>query len=126
MAEFAKRLSKRETKIVACKTFEELYGLVRNVSTGIYRIGPLAAYDTATRIGAKLRLFPHEVYLHAGTRQGAAALGFDSHMESVHPSLLPQAFKKLRAYEIEDVLCIYKKELRKIALRHKTSTCHFS
>jgi hypothetical protein len=34
-------------------------------------------YDTALRIGAKLKLFPTKVYLHAGTRLGARALGLD-------------------------------------------------
>jgi ABC-type arginine/histidine transport system permease subunit len=65
-------------------------------------------YDTALRLGANLRLLPREVYLHAGTRRGARALGLDYRSESVSMRLLPAALRRLRPYEVEDVLCIYK------------------
>jgi hypothetical protein len=74
----------------------------------------LIVYDTSTRIGGFLRLKPARVYLHAGTRQGAAALGFGNR-EWLLPQDLPRAFGKLRPDEIEDCLCIFKREIAAIA-----------
>ena len=76
-------------------------------------IGELYVYDTALRLGAHLRLLPHEVYLHAGTRRGARALGFDHRSDSIAPDQLPVALHRLRPHEVEDVLCIYKDWLRR-------------
>lgn len=120
LTQFAWRLTQYEADIRTCRTFAELHTLVKNLSIDIDRIGALAVYDTTTRIGAKLRLFPREVYLHAGTKEGASALGVDTHAESVSPSVFPHPFKKLRAYEIEDFLCIYKSELRRLF----SESCH--
>ncbi|MBI4192845.1 MAG: hypothetical protein HY525_20220 [Betaproteobacteria bacterium] len=70
-------------------------------------IGELYVYDTALRLGAHLRLLPRQVYLHAGTRRGARALGLDHRAKSLAPTKLPAALRCLRPYEMEDVLCIY-------------------
>jgi hypothetical protein len=70
-------------------------------------IGELYAYDTALRLGAHLRLLPRHVYLHAGTRRGARALGLDHRAKSLATTSLPAALRRLRPHEIEDVLCIY-------------------
>jgi hypothetical protein len=48
------------------------------------------------------------VYLHAGTRRGARALGLDHGSDSVSPNQLPPALRRLQPHEVEDVLCIYK------------------
>jgi predicted kinase len=74
-------------------------------------IGELYVYDTALRIGAKLNLFPARVYLHAGTRQGARALGLDARADALDMADLPREFHVLKPYEVEDVLCIFKSEL---------------
>jgi hypothetical protein len=71
-------------------------------------IGKLYVYDTAIRLGAYLQLFPLQVYLHAGTRSGARALGLDYRVNSVSPTYLPAALQQLKPHEVEDVLCIYK------------------
>jgi hypothetical protein len=63
----------------------------------------------ALRIAPWLRLTPALVYLHAGTRVGAEKLGLDVSGETLDPKELPRAFAVLRADEVEDVLCIYKK-----------------
>ncbi|UVT18560.1 MAG: hypothetical protein H8K03_12055 [Nitrospira sp.] len=115
LATFAQRLLDHEPDIRACKSFSKLHDLLANLSKDIYRVGPLTVYDTATRIGAKRRLFPREVYLHAGTSQGALALGIDSGLKTASLSIFPDEFNRLEPYEVEDVLCIYKKELRKLA-----------
>jgi hypothetical protein len=90
--------------------FAELHGLVEREIGDIPRIGCLAVYDVAHRIGAFLRIAPALVYLHRGTREGARALGFRG--KTVHPDELPVEFRTLPAAEIEDCLCIYKRELR--------------
>ena len=119
LAELARRLLASESEVKASTTFAQLHDLVKHLAEGVYRIGKLTIYDTSVRIGAKLGLAPQAVYLHAGTRKGAAALGMDTNQESIDPGLLPSEFKKLEPYEIEDVLCIYKKELRKLAQEGK-------
>ena len=59
-------------------------------------------YDTAVRIGAYLNLEPEEVYLHAGTKKGAAALGF-KHRKTIDPKVLPREFQSLSAVELRIV-----------------------
>ena len=69
-------------------------------------------YDTAHRIGAFLGLEPEHVYVHAGTTVGAKALGLKSIDGWVAMDDLPEVFRKLKPYEVEDFLCIYKKKLK--------------
>jgi hypothetical protein len=71
-------------------------------------------YDTAHRIGSKLRLSPECVYLHAGTAEGARFLGIDTKEEFIPKVSLPIELQKLEPHEIEDLLCIYKEELRQL------------
>ena len=71
--------------------------------------------DTALRIGAKLGIRPDRVYLHRGTREGARALKLDASQATIDVSQLPPAFQRLDAREIEDCLCIYKEDLRRLA-----------
>lgn len=68
-------------------------------------------YDTALRIGAKLGLEPERVYLHAGTRVGARALGLDWRAPSILSQDLPSQLRLLPAWQVEDLLCIYKEYL---------------
>lgn len=56
------------------------------------------------------------MFLHAGTRTGARALGLDTSRQAISPDELPKAFRKLNPREIEDVLCIYKDQLAGAAL----------
>jgi hypothetical protein len=50
---------------------------------------------------------------------GARALGLDHRCVSLDPADLPAPFRRLRAGEIEDCLCIYKDALA--ALRNRSS-----
>jgi hypothetical protein len=77
-------------------------------------------YDIAHRIGAYLGKPPALVYLHRGTKKGAANLGFRG--ETLDPAMLPSPFSRLTPSEIEDCLCIYKDELRGISghQRHRS------
>jgi len=95
------------------KDFDQLIGLFDVILGPVHRIGELYIYDTALRIGAKANLLPKQVYLHAGTRDGAKALGISKKAKVVEPASLPAEFKELEPYGIEDVLCIYKDILKK-------------
>ena len=88
------------------RTFHDLHQEIHARIGGIHRIGELAVYDIACRIGAFLGLRPECVYLHAGTRKGARAL--DLRGASVPMRALPLALRSLTPSEVEDCLCIYK------------------
>jgi len=87
---------------------------VERAIRGIDGIGALMVYDTALRLGAFLQLEPDLVYLHAGTRDGAAALGVDRSRETVRAEELPAALQALHPHEIEDCLCIFKAQLKQL------------
>jgi hypothetical protein len=77
-------------------------------------IGRLTIYDTAYRIGAKLGLAPSLVFLHRGTKKGALVLGLGKRRRWLRPDELPFQFQRLRPYEMEDCLCIYKKDIGRL------------
>ena len=104
--------------IPACRSFDDLHRTVHDRIGGIHRIGELAVYDIACRIGAFLGLSPDRVYLHAGTREGARALGLRG--ATVHKNRLPPEFRRLSPAEIEDCLCIYKARIQRLAAVTRT------
>jgi len=91
-------------------SFDELFELITTLVQPIPGIGPLTVYDTAVRVGARVGLEPSKVYLHAGTRIGAKALGLDAGSATIELAELPHELRTLTAREIEDLLCIYKGE----------------
>jgi hypothetical protein len=95
----------------SAKTFEELHRVIFNKIGDIHGIGELTIYDTAVRIGAKMNLAPAVVFLHAGTRIGAKALGLDASQKFIAIKIFPPEFGPLSPAEIEDVHCIYKERL---------------
>jgi len=95
-----------------CTTFDELYNLVAATIGAIRGIGELTIYDTAHRLGAYLHLSPKFVYVHAGVRDGLRALKIDHRRQKIAVSYLPTAFRQLRPEQVEDCLCIYKRQLR--------------
>ncbi|MBI5302195.1 MAG: hypothetical protein HY868_08665 [Chloroflexi bacterium] len=99
------------------KDFDDLFTLIDKILEPVWGIGELYVYDTALRIGAKLNLLPKAVYLHAGTRQGAKALGFDGKATTLNVSDLPADLQPLEPHEIEDVFCIFKDDLKKLNAR---------
>lgn len=105
---FGSGLACREQALNAAGSFDELHQAVKNVGDRTHGIGELAVYDTALRIGARLGLDPERVYLHRGTREGAAAVGPDHRRCAVAVSKLPSPFARLTPHEIEDCLCIFK------------------
>lgn len=105
-------LQANSRSIEQCHSFDELLELIDVILQPINNIGELYMYDTSLRIGAKLNLLPTKVYLHTGTRVGAKALGFDGKAKSLDVSALPQDLQELEPHEIEDVLCIFKDDLK--------------
>lgn len=101
-----RKLQQARSGLGRAKTFEALHDEVERQIRGIHKIGPLAVYDIAHRIGAHLGLSPRLVYLHRGTLAGVRSLGFTA--KALDPRSLPPAFSHLKPYEIEDCLCIYK------------------
>jgi len=99
-------------KLQKCVTFDELQKAVEAVQSKVNGTGPLYAYDVALRIGANMGLLPKKVYLHAGTRKGAAKLGVDTRSGTVDVKTLPPEFRGVPELEIEDILCIYKGNFR--------------
>ena len=109
---WAERLLRKTSSMGACQSFEALFAIVERESLHLWGVGELTVYDTALRIGAHLGLEPSEVFLHAGTREGAKALGIDGNRRTISPQELPKAFRQLKPREIEDCLCIYKDDLK--------------
>ncbi len=97
--------------------FDGLYALLNRILDPIPGIGDLYVYDTSLRIGARLNLLPIRVYLHAGTRVGARALGLDARGPTLETSTLPPEFRSLPPHEIEDILCIFKDQFPARAIR---------
>lgn len=103
------RLQAAARRIADAKDFNAIHGIVEKEIGSVPGIGKLMVYDIAQRLGAYCGKDPALVYLHRGTRQGAAALGFRG--EILDPKELPVAFAQLTPAEIEDCLCIYKNEI---------------
>jgi hypothetical protein len=114
------------TEIEACGSFDDLLTLIESATSQIDRFGELAAYDTALRIGAWLKLSPEAVYLHAGTRKGAASLGIGKGVQCVQMREMPVELRRLSPDQVEDLLCIFKEHLhinRTDGLRRLRSRC---
>jgi hypothetical protein len=115
LQEAERALQRIANRLSRCRDFEALHDEIARTIGPIRKIGDLAVYDIARRIGAYLRKFPRLIYLHRGTAEGARQLGFTG--ATLDPSLLPPAFSKLTPAEIEDCLCIYKDELAELSAR---------
>jgi hypothetical protein len=112
-----RRLVAAERDLASSQSFAELHDRVEALIRLLHGVGELMVYDTALRIGAKLKLEPEAVYLHAGTRNGARSLGLSVRRASVPAAEFPRSLRRLRPREIEDLLCIYKDELARGDLR---------
>lgn len=106
-----KMLIEGRGRLKSCKTFDQLHALFEELLGPIEGIGTLYIYDAALRMGAYLRLSPKRVYLHAGTRDGAKALGLDHGRKYLDRAELPQELRTLGADQVESFLCIYKDRL---------------
>jgi hypothetical protein len=110
LRESERRLLDNLPALRKASSFDELLQLMETLIRPIHRIGELAVYDTAVRVGARFAIEPAKVYLHAGTRKGAKALGLNARSDAIELTELPVELRTLTAGEAEDVLCIYKNE----------------
>jgi hypothetical protein len=94
-------------RIRAASNFGVLLRRINEILGNAAGLGELYIYDTALRLGAKLGFLPQQVFLHAGTRVGAAALGLDTSQRFLFVRDMPEELRVLAPHEIEDVLCIY-------------------
>jgi hypothetical protein len=113
LAAMSKRLRRHSKKVLAASDFHSLWMLIKQLS--IPGFGELARYDTALRIAARLGCLPTRVYLHAGTRTGARALGLKIASTSLEIVDVRKELHCLQAYEIEDFLCVFKHKVKKLA-----------
>ena len=123
---FGHALSRKSKELRACQTFPELMQISKKVSKGFWDHSRLSVYDTTLRIGAHLGIMPDRVYLHAGVKEGAKALGFSVSLGFLVRSQLPKEFQKLKPWEIEHCLCIYKKEFKRLSSRRGQNRCLFA
>lgn len=107
--------------IARSQSFDDLFDLIQALLDPLSGVGELYIYDTSLRIGAKLNLLPSKVYLHAGTRIGARALGLDGRAKALEVLMFPPEFQQLEPHEIEDVLCIFKDELEAASVKQLES-----
>jgi hypothetical protein len=114
----AARRRLRRAHLSASGSFDDLYQRVQKAIRPIPGVGALMVYDSALRIGAKLKLTPARVYLHAGTRVGARALGLNWRADSIARTELPRVLRRLPPHQVEDLLCIFKNQLRSLAPEH--------
>lgn len=106
------KLLLRSIEIQSSLKFDDIFNIVNESSEKGFK--DLAIYDTALRIGAFLNVYPVDIYLHAGTLEGAKSMGLNTGIKKISLSNTPKSLKSLKAYEIEDFLCIYKVELKNL------------
>lgn len=124
LAEAAVALAAQQAAFAACCDFDAVYAIVADAFERIPGAGKLYAYDVAQRIGRALGLQPKSVYLHSGAETGARYLGvrgrprrpghrIDGRVAGTDRFPSPMR-DGLKVFEIEDFLCIYKNQLRRI------------
>ena len=106
-------LLEAEPQIAGCSNFDELFSTVVSALRDIEGLGELYYYDTALRLGFYRGITPTKVYLHAGARDGARALGLDHRAGFVDMGSVPKQLRHLKPHEIEDFFCIYKDKVIK-------------
>ena len=115
--QFLNDLRENSMAIQNSTNFEELYDNIERFCKKS-RIGELAVYDTAMRLGAFLEKHkggtfkPQMVFLHNGAMKGAMAL-FGRGLLARPCSRMPlsefaELFSQKQAWEVEEILCIYK------------------
>jgi hypothetical protein len=116
-------LLRAHSRLATATSFDALLKIVEDEIGPIHKIGKLTVYDTALRIAAWRGLEPEAIYLHAGTRVGAKALGLAHHEGPVALKQLPAPLRRLSPREIEDVLCIYKDLFQRLRRVPSTVRC---
>jgi hypothetical protein len=105
-----RHLLQRKASLTAARNFCELHNVIERVSEHVPRFGKLAVYDVAWRLGVYLKKKPDLVYLHAGTKEGALALGLGGNKAELNA--FPAALQIMPPAQLEDFLCICRAALR--------------
>lgn len=108
---WVKAVLRNEDEISRAANFHDLHHAISKAR--IDGIGELTIYDTAHRLGIARGLSPKQVYVHAGVRKGARALGL-ALRSSIQMRELPSPLDRLSPSAAEDVLCIYKDDIARI------------
>ena len=108
-------------KVLCCQfqSFENLYDYLKDISL---TNGNLYRYDLARRIGHCLGISPKDyVYLHEGAKNGAEILNKKGYIIlpntweiRVPKNIFDSIFSDVDAIDIENLLCIYKKQFEEI------------
>ena len=132
-------LEKNKGELNKVKDFNNFHDLVDSLikkhnetaKEKISNFGPLARYDFSLRYCKNLKIEPDHIYFHAGTMEGAKGLmklgilnknifkGNNDNAIRVPAEDFKfltglACFNKLNAAQIEDFLCIYKKEINNL------------
>lgn len=107
-------LKQREDDLIRCRSFEEILVITDEVSKQIYRLGPLWSYDTALRIGFQMEIYPKNVYLQAGVKNGyKKVFNQNPNNRFEEKNKFPKELQILEPYEIENFLCIWGNDKQK-------------
>ena len=106
-------LQAAKASLATCKDFDALHKTVKDALALIPGAGVLFIYDTAFRLGIFLNIHPDKVYLHRGTREGAANLGLPSEKPYLEMSELLPELRIMTPADVEDFLCIYKDSFKR-------------
>ncbi len=111
---FDRLIARQEELVVAAKdSFAVLHSRIQEITADIPRYGALAVYDMARAVGDHFNTRPRDVYLHTGTLHGARALDWKTQGGILEIRDIPSRVRsKLKPYQWEDFLCIYKDELK--------------
>lgn len=109
-------LYKYTKAIENAESFADLFRITEIVRGKVDNVGDLWSYDTALRIGFKLRIYPNVVYLQRGARVGARKLLGKKKIigrylsKDIFIERIPE-LNELECYEIEHFLCDFKDRL---------------
>ena len=108
LTNFHNALLEQKMNLLNADSFDTIMDIVGEIGKKISGIGNLTAYDCAMRIGANLGKLPQKfVYAHRG-----ATVVVDGHAQHKFPfeAFRPELTRNLKAYEIEDFLCVFHTE----------------
>jgi len=114
-------LIKRINDIMSSTNFDSIFQIVDECR--VKGFGPLATYDTAQRIAAKMNIKPDKIYLTAGAKKGMEILEHNGYVKKgisknkwVKQQEMPKEFKDLSAEESHHCLCSMKSELSSVKI----------
>ena len=104
-----------EDKFQDCKCFKDIMIQTDIIKNQILSLGDLWSYDSALRIGFNLKLYPLEVYVQSGVKDGVrkffgGSIPKNIKGRTIQKQSFGEAFMELEPYEIENFLCVWGKK----------------